>query len=81
MTVYLFSLLRRPNGRSDCIKTFNIFESLIKVFGLPPWDKICPQELRYLTYLYCSKIRDVLKRGYLCSYCACARRKRPIEMK
>ena len=33
MTEYFVALLRRPNGKSDCIKNFNTFESLIKVFG------------------------------------------------
>ena len=33
MTVYFFALLRRPNDKSDYIKTFNTFESVIEVFG------------------------------------------------
>ena len=33
MTVFFFALLRRSNGKSDCIETFNTFESLIEVFG------------------------------------------------
>ena len=32
-TVHFFELLRRPNGKSDRIKPFNTFESLMKVFG------------------------------------------------
>ena len=31
MTVYFFALMRRPNDKSDCIKTFNTFESLIEM--------------------------------------------------
>ena len=31
--MHFFALLRRPNGKSDRIKTFNTFDYLIKVFG------------------------------------------------
>ena len=33
MTVPVFELLRRTNDESDCIKTFDTFESQITVFG------------------------------------------------
>ena len=39
-TVHFFALLRRPNGKSDRIKTFNTFntfESLMMVFGYVFW--------------------------------------------
>ena len=33
MKVSVFDLLRRTNDESDCIKTFDSFESQITVFG------------------------------------------------
>ena len=33
MTVPVLELLRRTNDESDCIKTFDTFESQITVFG------------------------------------------------
>ena len=43
ITTPLFPLLRRPNGMSDCIKTFDAFDWQIKAV-----DNICSHEYRSL---------------------------------
>ena len=71
MSVHFFALSRGTKDKPDCIKTFHTFESQIVVFG-----NIFAIKITFiLNHLYCSK------RGYLCSDCACARSKRPFEMK
>ena len=74
MTAYFFALLRRPNGKSECIKTVNTFESLIKVFGYLFGIRFVLKNYVIWHLLYCSKICDFLKRGYLYSDCACAKK-------
>ena len=70
--MHFFTLLRRSNGKSDRIKTF---KSLMKVFG----DLF---GIRFVPKNYDTVVKYVtLKRGYLCSDCACARCRCPIEMK
>ena len=66
MTVYFFTLLCRPNGKSDCIKTFNTVESLLKVFSQLFGIRFVLKNYVICHHLYCSKICDFLKRGYLC---------------
>ena len=78
--MHFFTLLRRPNGEFDWIKTFNTFESLIKVFGYLSGIRFILKNYVIWTNLYCSKICDCLKRGHLRSDCACARSSSPIEM-
>ena len=81
MTVYFFALLHRPNGKSNCIKTFSTFESVIKVFDYPFGIRFVLKNYAIWHHWYCSKICDFLKWGYLCSDCACARSGHPIEIK
>ena len=76
-----FALLRRPISKSDCIKTFNTFESLIKIFGYLFGRRLVRRNYVIWHHLYRSIIGDFFKRGYLCSDCACARSGRPTEIK
>ena len=72
--------MRRPNGKSNCIKTFNTFESLVKIFGYLFGIRFVLKNYVIWHHLYCSKISDFLKQSTFVRT-ACARSMRPIEMK
>ena len=77
----VFELLRRTNDESDCIKTFDTFESQITVFGNMFQTKIILMDNVYLEAFMLQQKCDFLKRGYLCLNLAFARSRRPFEMK
>ena len=77
----VFALLRRTNDDSDCIKTVDTFESQITVFGNIFGTKISLMNNVYLESFILQHNCDFLKGGYLCSDCACARSRRPFEIK
>ena len=76
MTMHFVALLCRIHDKSDCFKTFDTLESQFMLFG----NILFLLNSVYLESFILQK-GDCLKRGYLCSDCACARSRRPFEMK
>ena len=76
-----FALLRRPNGKSDRNKTCNTFESLMKVYGYLFGIRFSSRTTIFEIIYTVAKCVTFWNEGSFCLDCACARSRRPIEMK